>query len=110
MEYYFSTVTFLSTMAFHSQLLATVHLHHQFLALVYHPCQWLICTIGSCDTAGGQGPQNRRRKRMVSADSTSQSQLPFVIEKIDGKHALCGCSMVVYLDHEQYMNQSRGTR
>ena len=28
--------------------------------------QWPICTIGSRDTAGGQGPQNRR---MVSADS-----------------------------------------
>ena len=47
--------------------------------------QWPICTIGSCDIAGGQGPQNHYRKLMVSADSAAQSQLPFVIKKIDGK-------------------------
>ena len=34
------------------------------------------------------------RKCMVSADSTVLSQLSFVIEKIDGKHTLCGCSRV----------------
>ena len=39
---------------------------------------------------------------MVSADSTAQSQLLFVIEKIKGKRTLCGCSMVDYLDREHY--------
>ena len=47
---------------------------------------------------------------MVSADSAAQSQLSFVIEKIDEKHTLCGCSRVDYLDHEHSMNQSRDTR
>ena len=65
--------------------------------------EWPICTIGSRDRAGGQGLQNHHRKCMVSADSTALSQLPFVIEKIDGKHTLCGCSRV---DCEYYMNQS----
>ena len=65
--------------------------------------QWPTCTRGSRDTAGGQGPQ---RKRMVSADSLAQSQLPFVLEKIDGKHTLCGCSREDYLDCEHYVNQS----
>ena len=37
--------------------------------------QWPICTIGSRDTAGGQGPRNRHRKFMESADSAVQSQL-----------------------------------
>ena len=37
--------------------------------------QWPICTIGSRDTAGGQGPRNRHRKCMESADSAVQSQL-----------------------------------
>ena len=43
---------------------------------------------------------------MLSADNVALSQLPFVIEKIDGKHILCGCSRVDYLDFEHYMNQS----
>ena len=43
---------------------------------------------------------------MVSADNAALSQLPFVIEKIDGKHTLCGCSRVDYLDCEHYMKQS----
>ena len=43
---------------------------------------------------------------MLSADNVALSQLPFVIEKIDGEHILCGCSRVDYLDCEHYMNQS----
>ena len=68
--------------------------------------EWPICTIGPHDIAEGQGLRNRHRKCMGSADSVAQSQLPFVIEKIDGKHTLCGCSRVDYLDCEHYMNQS----
>ena len=37
--------------------------------------QWPICTIGSCDTAGGQGPWNHHRKCMESADRAVQSHL-----------------------------------
>ena len=69
-------------------------------------CQeFTICTTRSCDTAEGQGLQNCHRKRMVSADSAAQSQLSFVIKR-DGKHTLCGCSKVDYLDCEYYTNQS----
>ena len=32
------------------------------------------------------------------------------VEKIDGKHTLCGCSRVDYIDREHYMNQSQDTR
>ena len=46
-----------------------------------------------------------RENYMVSADNATLSQLPFVIEKIDGKHTLCGCSRVDYLDCEHYMKQ-----
>ena len=60
----------------------------------------------TCDTARGQGPQNCQRECMVSADNAALSQLPFVIEKVDGEHFLCGCSRVDYLDCEHYMNQS----
>ena len=65
-----------------------------------------ICTIGSCDTARDQGSWNCQRECMVSADNAALSQLPFVIEKVDGEHILCGCSGVDYLDCEHYMNQS----
>ena len=68
--------------------------------------KWSTCTIGSRDTAGGQGPQNHHRKCTGSADSAAQSQLPFTIEKIDGKHILCGCSREEYLACKHYINQS----
>ena len=42
---------------------------------------------------------------MVSSDSVAYSQLPFMIKKIDGKHTLCVCSRMDYLDCEHYMNQ-----
>ena len=29
-----------------------------------------------------------------------------MIETIDEKHTLCGCSMADYLEHEHYMNKS----
>ena len=66
--------------------------------------------IGSDDTGGDQGPRNRRRKCMESADSAVPSQLQFMIEMIDEKHTLCDCSLADYLEHEHYMNQSWDTR
>ena len=37
---------------------------------------------------------------MKSADSAVQSQLYFMINTMDGKQTLCGCSMVDYLERE----------
>ena len=72
--------------------------------------QWPICTIGSRHTAGSQFRGIAIEKCMGARTAWYKASCKFVIETIDGKHTLCGCSVVHYLEYEHCMNQSWDTR